>query len=157
MRGVVAGRAGHAAARMGARSAQVKAGQRSAVIGVAQHRAGGKQLVQRQDAMKDVAPDETELTFEIERAEDLTADDARFESGGVTIDRIDHQVRHLLPVFVPGPPAGQHRSHVLAEEARHMCPGRGEAVVQHGRDLHLDDRFPAPAEGPCVLIGPVHV
>src|SRR3954462_535650 len=59
--GVVAGGAGDAAAGMGAGAAMVEALQGPAVIGVAQHRAGREQLVQRQRAMKDVAAEQAEL------------------------------------------------------------------------------------------------
>src|SRR4029079_5165646 len=65
--GVVAGGTGDAASGMGAAAAMIKSLHRRAVIGVAEHRAGGEQLVQRQCAMKDVAAQKPELALKIER------------------------------------------------------------------------------------------
>jgi hypothetical protein len=53
--GVVAGRAGDAAAGMRAGAAMVEALQGSAIIGVAEHRPRREQLVQRQRAVEDIA------------------------------------------------------------------------------------------------------
>src|SRR6202000_1797378 len=69
LRGVVAGGAGDAAAGMGAGAAMIEALERSAVIGMAQHRAGGEQLVQRQRAMEDIPTQKPEFTLQIERRE----------------------------------------------------------------------------------------
>src|SRR4030088_3754679 len=65
--GVVAGRAGDAAAGMRAGTAMVEALQRSAIIGVAEHRPRREQLVQRQRTMEDIAPEQAELALQVER------------------------------------------------------------------------------------------
>ena len=54
-RRVVAGGPGDAAAGMGAGTTVIKPLQRAAIIGVPEHRARGKELVQRQRAVEDVA------------------------------------------------------------------------------------------------------
>src|SRR5579872_3504251 len=60
-RGIVAGCAGDAAAGMGAGPAVIEALQGTAIIGVAEHRAGREYLVERQRAVEDVAAQEPEL------------------------------------------------------------------------------------------------
>ena len=55
-------------------AAHVEAGQRAAIVAVAEHRARGEQLIERQRAVKDVAADQAEGAFEIERAQDLPAE-----------------------------------------------------------------------------------
>src|SRR5581483_1645054 len=67
---IVAGRAGDAAARMGAGTAMIEPLQRTTIIGVAQHRARGEQLIQRQRAVEDVAAEKAELALQVERGED---------------------------------------------------------------------------------------
>ncbi|MFG3757303.1 hypothetical protein, partial [Klebsiella pneumoniae] len=71
---IVPRRAGDASAGMSAGAAMVEAWQRAAVVGVAQHRPGGKQLVQRQGAMENVTADQPEVALEIERGQHLAGD-----------------------------------------------------------------------------------
>src|SRR5690606_9707983 len=73
-RRVVARCAGHAAARMGAGTAQVQARQRAAIVRLAEYRPRAEQLIEAQRAVEDVAADEAEVAFEIERALDLAAE-----------------------------------------------------------------------------------
>ena len=68
-RGIVAGRAGDSAAWMGAGSAMVEGFHRAAVIGMAQHRPRREHLIERHRAVEDVAADEAECAFEVERRE----------------------------------------------------------------------------------------
>src|SRR5690242_5015641 len=82
-RGVVAGSAGDAAAGVGAGAAVIKAPERPAVIGVAEHRACRKQLVQRERSMEDVAAQETELALQVQRRQDLPANHALRKAGRV--------------------------------------------------------------------------
>src|SRR5262245_50973016 len=56
--GIVAGGAGDAAAGVGAGAAVIEALQRPAVVGMAEHRPRGEQLVQRQRAVEDVAAEQ---------------------------------------------------------------------------------------------------
>src|SRR5579863_143886 len=72
-RRVVAGRAGDAAARMGARTAHVQTAQRPAVVAVTEHRARGEQLVEAQRAVEDVPAEQSERAFQVERTHDLAA------------------------------------------------------------------------------------
>src|SRR5260370_22145229 len=70
-RGVVAGGAGHAAARVRTRSAHVQSLQWAAIVAVSQHRPRREHLIQTQGAMKDIAADHAESTLELEPAHDL--------------------------------------------------------------------------------------
>ncbi|ODS02716.1 hypothetical protein AUC71_13815 [Methyloceanibacter marginalis] len=79
--------------------------------------------------MKDVAADEPELAFQIERAQGLSSHNAVGETGRVSVDRGNHQVGDLVAGLVPGAPVRQLGRHMLAEQTRHMGAGRGEAVV----------------------------
>src|SRR5208282_2090309 len=71
LRRVMAGRAGHAAARMGARAAVIEPGHGTAIVGVSEHRARREQLIERQRAVENVAAEKAELALEIERAQHL--------------------------------------------------------------------------------------
>src|SRR5687768_14313724 len=66
-RGVVAGRAGDAATGMPTRAAQVEARQRHAVVRGAEDRPRREELVEPELAVEDVAVDEAEAAFQIER------------------------------------------------------------------------------------------
>src|SRR5512142_1541395 len=68
-RGVVSRHAGHAAARMRARAAQVKALQRHAVIAVPEDGPRAEELVERELAVEDVAAHETEVALEVQGRE----------------------------------------------------------------------------------------
>ena len=157
VRGIVAGRAGDAAAGMRAGAAMIEARQRPAVVGIAEHGPRPEQLVERHRAVRDVAADEAEHLFEVERAQRLAADHARLEARRIAVDGVDHQVGDLVAMVVPGAAVGQLRRDVLAEQARDMRALRRQRVVEGRGDDQLDDRLPAPAvlarvadrRGPC--------
>src|SRR6476619_565244 len=73
-RGIVSRQSGHPAARMRAGAAHVEAGEWAAIVRMPQHRARGKHLPEIERAVKDVAADQTEGAFEIERREALPAE-----------------------------------------------------------------------------------
>src|SRR3982074_115661 len=74
-RGVVAGGAGDAAAGMRAGAAMVEALQGAPIVGMAEDRARREQLVQRQRTMKNIAAEQPELAFQIERRQNLPPHD----------------------------------------------------------------------------------
>src|ERR1043166_5178921 len=100
-RRVVAGRAGHPAARVGAGAAHIKPRDRAAVIGMAEQRAGREQLPEIESAVENVAADEAESALEIERRENLPAEHRPGKIRRVTVDRRDHQVGDLIAMVVP--------------------------------------------------------
>src|SRR5262249_25576676 len=100
-RGIVAGRAGDATARMGAGATHIKSRDRAAVIGVAEQRAGGEQLPEVERAVENIAADEPEGALEIERRENLPAEHVAGEIGRVAVDRGDHQVGDPFAMIVP--------------------------------------------------------
>ena len=120
LRGVMARRAGDAAAGMRSRSAQVKARQRHAVIGRADHRPGAEQLVEPHLAMENVAADQPEPALKIERRMDLPGDDRLGEARRMAIDRGDDRVRRILALVVPRAAIGQLVAEMLAEQRRDM-------------------------------------
>ena len=146
MRRVMARRTRHAAARVGARPTHVEPGDGRAVIAMTQHRPRGIELIERHVAVEDVATDQPELAFEVERRVDLAGDDARLEVGRMLRDGIDDMVGDLFAHIVPRPPVRQPRLELLAEQAGDMLARRREAVIDRGRQLHLDDRGLRPAE-----------
>src|SRR5690349_22470621 len=93
--------AGHAAAGMRARSAQVEALHGHQVVGVAEHRPRREQLIERERAVKDVAADEAELTLEIQWRQRAPAEDTRAESGREPLDGVDHEIGDFLARVVP--------------------------------------------------------
>src|SRR5579864_8853288 len=95
-RGIVAGRAGDAAARMGAAAAMVEALQRPAIIGMTEHRPRREQLVQRQRAVKDIAAEQAELPLEVEGGKDLPADHGCAKAPSIGVDGCDHEVGNFL-------------------------------------------------------------
>src|SRR4051812_11031937 len=97
--GVVAGCAGDAAAGVGARAAKIKALERAAIIGIAEHRPCPEQLIERQRAMENIAATETEYPFEVEWAQYLAAEHAVLETRRIAIDGVDHQVGHRLAML----------------------------------------------------------
>src|SRR5208282_2649727 len=92
LRGVMTRRTGDAAAWMGAGAAMIEPGNGTAVVSVSEHRARREQLIERHRAVENIAAEEAELAFEIERAQHLATDDARGKAGRVALDRRDHQV-----------------------------------------------------------------
>ena len=71
-RGIMARRAGDAAAGMGAGTAVIKPLQRPAIVGMAEHRPRREQLIERQRAVENVAAEQSEISFQIERRQDLS-------------------------------------------------------------------------------------
>src|SRR4051812_49800263 len=78
-RAVMAGRACHAAPRMGPRAAQVKPFDGRAVIRMPEQRPCRPQLVERQRAMEDVAAHEAEIPLEVGRGKRAMPNDAGLE------------------------------------------------------------------------------
>ncbi|HEY7786892.1 MAG TPA: hypothetical protein VIF33_00100 [Casimicrobiaceae bacterium] len=110
--------------------------------------------------MEDIATDEAEFTFQVERRQDATPEHAAREIRRRLVDGVDHQVRDFVAMIVPGV-ARQHvadaRVRVLAEKARDVHAGRRQRRVQRRRDQHFDDRRARPAKQLRVEIRALHV
>src|SRR5215210_493036 len=117
-RRIVAGRAGDAAARMRARTAQIEAFERHAVIGVADHRPSAEQLVEAHLPMENVATDEAEAALEIERRVDLAADYRLGEPRRVCIHGGNDRIGGLLSLLVPTAAGTEFEPKMLAEQRR---------------------------------------
>src|SRR5262249_56115799 len=86
---------------MRARAAVIELRQWAAVVRMAEHRAGGEELIERERAVEDVAVGEAELALEVERRKALDREHARAEAGCVALDRVDHQVADRFAILVP--------------------------------------------------------
>src|SRR5437764_8519357 len=98
---------------MRARAAHVEAGEWPAIIRMTEHRARREHLPEIERAMEDVAADEAEGAFQVERRENLTAKHRAFEVRRIAVDRVDHQVGDRLAMFIPGRTVGQFRRDML--------------------------------------------
>src|SRR6185437_13485599 len=114
LRGIVPGSAGHAAAWMGARAAQVEALERHAVIRGADHRPRAEQLVGAHLAVENVAAGEAEAPLQIERRMDLPPDHRLGEAGCVRVHRSDDLIRCLFALLVPAPAGTELVAEMLA-------------------------------------------
>ena len=86
---------------MRTRATQIKSGDRHAVVGVSEHRARGKELIERQRTMEDVAVGQAEDALQIEWRETLPPDHARLEARRIGLDRVNHQVGDGFAVLLP--------------------------------------------------------
>src|SRR6202166_5484689 len=103
---------------MGAASAVIEAAHRPALAGVAENRPRQEQLIERQPAMKNIPTEQAELPLQIERRENLPADHACREAGGIFVHGRDHEVGDLFAMLVPGLAVRQLWRDMLAEQAR---------------------------------------
>src|SRR3984893_3202877 len=101
LRRVMSRCASHSAAGMGTRAAQIESGDRHAVIGVSQHWARGKELIERQRTMEDVAVGQAEDALQIEWRETLPPDHARFEARRIGLYRLNHEVGNSFAMLFP--------------------------------------------------------
>ena len=81
---------------MRARATQIKSGERHAVVGVSEHWARGKDLIERHGTVEDVAVGQAEDALQIEWREALAPDYAR-----LGLDRVNHQVGDGFAVPLP--------------------------------------------------------
>src|SRR5215211_4817081 len=100
-RRIVSGRAGHAAARMGAGAAHVKAGNGAPIIGMAQYGPGRENLTEIEGAVENIAADKAEGPLEVERRQDLAPQHGALEVRRIGVDRGDHQIGHRVAMVVP--------------------------------------------------------
>jgi len=91
----------NAAAGMRGGTAHIEIVDRGAVVGPAGDGAEKEKLFQGEFALKDVALREAEFAFEVERGEDLAADDNFFYVGGVLGDGVDYGITEGFFVIVP--------------------------------------------------------
>ena len=137
---VSARQAGHAAAGMGARTAQVHAGDGRPVARVAGHRTHVEELVQRHLAVIEIAFGKTVEALEIRRRQHAPLQhdipDARRERG----ERIDHPVREGLPLRVPIARAQLVRRVLRRDRHEVLTLGRQARIAQRG-DADVQQRI----------------
>src|SRR3954467_3036433 len=101
-RGVLPRRAGQPVAGMGAGPAKIEAVDRRRVIGPAEGRAHGEELIERQFAMINVAAAEAVDLLEVERRDDLPLLDEPGNPWRVRLQRSQHDIGEHLPLHLPG-------------------------------------------------------
>src|SRR5258708_4494506 len=110
-------------------TAHIEVIDRGAVVGPAGNGAEEEELFEGKLALKNIALGETEFAFEIERGEDLAADDYFFYVGGVLGDGVDYRVAESFLVIVPG---------ALRELVGRVLHEAGENVLARRRDAGVD-------------------
>src|SRR4051812_7182704 len=150
-------RAGHAAARVRPGAAEVEAFERHSVIGCADHWTSAEQLVEPHLAVENVAADEAEAPFKVERRMDLSPKHGLGEAWRMRVDGRDNPVGRLVALSVPTPPRPEIVAEVLAEQARDMLALGCESRIESRRDQHLDDWLFGPAVHRGVEIRVMHI
>src|SRR6185437_8105675 len=136
-------------------SAEIKSLDRHAIIAVAQNRPRRKELTEPKLAMKDIAVDEAEPLFEVERRKRLTRQHGGFEIRRVARNRVDDQVCEglLLAGIGPASPVRKLWRDVLHEKAGDVLAGWRQTRIERRRNHHLDNGLARPTEGAGVEIG----
>src|ERR1700691_4793552 len=98
---IVAGSAGEASAGMGARAAQVKTGNRGAVLRPSRYWTHKEKLFQPQVAVEDVAFGQTVGALEIERRQYLASENCARNVGSVLRNFPYHAIAEQSPFLVP--------------------------------------------------------
>ncbi len=156
MAGNAAGRAHDAAAGMCGGTAHIEVVDRRAVVGPPGHGAEEEKLFEGELALKDITLGETEFALEIERGENLAADDNFFDVGSVLGDGVDDGVAEGLALLVPV---------ALRELVGRILHEAGENVLARGRDTgvgeagddHVDVGLAGVAAVLGVVVGALHV
>src|ERR1700684_3311506 len=100
-RGIAAGDAHDAAARVTAGAAQVQPPQWRAILGGTGHRSHDEELVERQRSAMPVSAADARLPLDVRRSQQLRGFDAGAQPGRAALERIDDQVREALALVLP--------------------------------------------------------
>ena len=130
MAGDAAGGAHDAAAGMSGGTAHIEVVDWGAVIGPAGDGAEEEKLLEGEFTLEDIALRQAEFALEIERGEDLAADDDFFDVGGVLGDGVDYRVAEGFFVIVPG---------ALREFVWSVLHEAGEDVLARRRDAGVGE------------------
>ena len=115
-RGIMPRCAGDAPAGMRAGAAQVEALERHAVVGRANHGPCAEQLIETHLPVEDVASDQSEASFKVERRVDLPAEYGLREARRMAVHCRNDRVGGFLPFLVPAAARSEIVAKVLAEE-----------------------------------------
>src|SRR4029077_4736136 len=127
-----------------------------AVVGPAGHGAEEKKLLERKFALKDVALGEAELALEVERRENLAADDNFFDVGGVLGDGVDDGVAEGFALLVPCA-FGEFVGCVLDKAREDVLAGRRDAGIGEAGDNDIDVGLARKIAVLRVVVGALHV
>src|SRR5579875_4175438 len=135
--GETAGRAHDAAAGMGGGAAHVEIFDRRAIASPSGDRAKEEKLFERKFALENIAFGETDLLLDVERSEDLPADDDVFEIGGVLRNRVDDGVAEFLAATFPRT-GFEFVGRVLHEAGEDVLAGRRDGSVGKAGNDHVN-------------------
>ncbi len=141
---------------MRAAGGQVVAGQGRAEVGPLRRGAHEENLVQKQFAVEDVAAGDARDALDVDRRDDLLADDGAADVGRVTLERGDDRLGEGF-FFGIVPAAFEIVGRVLHEAGSHMLPGRGHVRVDHRREDHVDVRLARKLAVLGVVVGALDV
>src|SRR5260370_5202434 len=122
---------------MRARAAHIKVMDGSAIVGPSGYGAKKKELLERKLALKNIALGEAEFALEVERGQDLAADDDVFDVGRVFGDGVDDIFAEGFLMIVPRA-FGKFVRRVLHEAGEHVFAGRGDAGIRDTGDDYVD-------------------
>lgn len=128
MRCIVAGRAGYAAARMSAGTAEIQILNGGAVLRPFRQRPHEEHLLHRNIAVKDIALGDAKGLFKVNRGNDTSRDDRCGHVGCELTDQFGHAVTQCFPLLVPVAMA-QFVWQVLHETGQHVLAFRSKRVV----------------------------
>src|SRR5712672_1448129 len=141
---------------MGGGSAHIEVIDWGAVVGPARDGAEKEKLLEGEFTLEDVALGEAEFAFEVERGEDLAADDDFFDVGSVLGDGVDYRVAEGFFVIVPGA-VGEFVWSVLDEAREDVLAWRRDAGVGEAGDDHVNVWLAGVVAVFGVVVGAFHV
>src|SRR6266404_7159405 len=121
-------------------SAHIEVIDRGAIVGPAGDGAEEEKLLEGELALEDIALRQAEFALEIERGEDLAADDNFFDVGGVLGDGVDYRVTKGFFVIIPGA-LREFVWRVLHEAGEDVLARRRDTGVGEAGDDHINVRL----------------
>src|SRR5258708_34580671 len=120
-------------------TAHIKVADGGAVVGPAGDGTEEEELFEGKLALENVALREAEFALEIERGENLAADDDVLDVGRVLGDGVDDVVAEGCFLIVPSA-LGEFVGRVLYEAGEHVFAGRRDAGIGDAGNDHVDVR-----------------
>src|SRR5579859_1927523 len=137
-------------------AAHIKVVDGSAVVSPAGNRAEEKELLKRKLALKNIALRKAEFALEVERSEDLAADDNFFDVGSVFGDGVDDGVAESFALIVPGA-FGEFVGRVLNKAGHHVLARRCDGRVRQAGNDNVDVGLARKIAVFRIVVGAFHV
>src|SRR6266404_1012645 len=154
--GDAAGRAHDAAARMRSGTAHIKVVDRSAIVSPPRNWAEKEKLFEGEFALEDVALGQAEFALEVERREDLAADDNLFYVGGMLGDGVHDGVAEGFAMLIPST-LREFVGRVLHETGHDVLARRRDAGVGETGNDDVDVGLAGVTAVLGIVVGALHV